>query len=89
MVRALTLTQLSLTILVLVDFPVTAEFLTPEERAYVVWRKSAGSTFSSCLTEPEQSTIIPRLERKNISRQGISSRPSLTGRSVRRPSANF
>ncbi|KAK7438888.1 hypothetical protein VKT23_017814 [Stygiomarasmius scandens] len=25
--------------LVLVDFPVTAKFLTPEERAYVVWKK--------------------------------------------------
>lgn len=25
---------------VLVDFPVTAKFLTPEERAFVIWRKS-------------------------------------------------
>lgn len=25
---------------VLVDFPVTAKFLTPEERAFVVWTKS-------------------------------------------------
>ena len=25
---------------VLVDFPSTAKFLTPEERAYVIWRKS-------------------------------------------------
>lgn len=26
--------------LVLVDFPATATFLTPEERAFVVWKKS-------------------------------------------------
>ena len=25
---------------VLVDFPNTAKFLTPEERAYVIWKKS-------------------------------------------------
>ena len=24
----------------MVDFPATATFLTPEERAYVIWRKS-------------------------------------------------
>jgi len=26
---------------VMVDFPNTATFLTPEERAYVIWKKSA------------------------------------------------
>ena len=26
--------------MVLVDFPVTASFLTPEERAFVIWKKS-------------------------------------------------
>jgi hypothetical protein len=31
--------------LVLVDFPVTASFLTLEERSYVVWRKSLYNAF--------------------------------------------
>ncbi|EIM87019.1 MFS general substrate transporter [Stereum hirsutum FP-91666 SS1] len=30
-----------LALLVLVDFPATAKFLTPEEKAYVIWKKSA------------------------------------------------
>lgn len=25
--------------IVLVDFPATAKFLTPEERSYIIWRK--------------------------------------------------
>ena len=29
----------------MVDFPATATFLTPEERAYVIWRKSELLTF--------------------------------------------
>ena len=34
--------------LVMVDFPATSRFLTPEERAYVIWRKSAPRFPSSC-----------------------------------------
>ena len=30
---------------VMFDFPATATFLTPEERAYVIWRKSKLLTF--------------------------------------------
>ncbi|EJU06610.1 MFS general substrate transporter [Dacryopinax primogenitus] len=38
---------------VLVDFPVTAKFLTPEERAYAVWKKSVTEFDNSSVGEEE------------------------------------
>ena len=32
---------------VLVDFPATAKFLTPEERAFVIWKKSKHAIFTT------------------------------------------
>ena len=32
---------------VLVDFPDTAKFLTPEEKSYIIWKKSAGTHSSA------------------------------------------
>ena len=37
--------SVSIVLSVIVDFPSTATFLTPEERAYLIWRKSVLSQF--------------------------------------------
>ncbi|KAG2340397.1 MFS general substrate transporter [Suillus weaverae] len=54
-------------VFVLVDFPDTAKFLTPEERAFVVWRR--------------KNTTIHRSARKRGSRPGTSGPRSEAGRS--------
>jgi hypothetical protein len=38
--RCVTLSLMKIVLVVLVDFPATASFLTPEERAYILWKKS-------------------------------------------------
>lgn len=47
-----------LALLVLVDFPVTAKFLTPEEKAYIVWKKSAFFVLQSFVFVPWTLTLL-------------------------------
>ncbi|OSX57439.1 hypothetical protein POSPLADRAFT_1067855 [Postia placenta MAD-698-R-SB12] len=42
---------------VLVDFPDTAEFLTPEERAYITWRKNHDTYSCIYITEYDNSSV--------------------------------
>jgi len=70
----------------LVDFPATVKFLTPEERAFVVFKKSMcyfPYSLAFVLTyfvDTPQSTISQVSERRNISRCVIYGPPYLTGR---------
>jgi len=70
----------------LVDFPATAKFLTPEERAFVVFKKSmcyfpySLAFVSTYFVGSPQSTISQASERRNISRCVIYGLPYLTGR---------
>jgi len=70
----------------LVDFPATAKFLTPEERAFVVFKKSMcyfhyRLIFASTdFIDSPQSTISQASERRNILRCVIYGPPYLTGR---------
>ena len=66
---------------VLVDFPDTAHFLTAEERAYLVWKKSRSLVASSTKEfMASQSTTTRQLGRKSTSNSGIYTSSSLTGR---------
>jgi hypothetical protein len=66
----------TLAFFVLVDFPATAKFLTPEERAFIVHKKSEyiePQTISSGLIlKCEQNTTIRALEKRKISLLVIS-----------------
>lgn len=69
--------------LVLVDFPETAKFLTPEERAFVVWRKSEwGSKFWEGRYDSDffQNTTIHQSARKRSLLPSTSGRHSKTGK---------
>ena len=59
--------QLKAKIAVLVDFPATAKFLTPEERAYVIWRKKYDNS-----TVGEAEHFRPRHVWKSISDWQVS-----------------
>lgn len=71
-----------LALLVLVDFPATAKFLTPEEKAYVIWKKSAFFVLRSHLLSSQkyclggsQSTTTLASARKRASHFVICGQP--------------
>lgn len=53
------------TMIVLVDFPATAAFITPEERAFVVHKKSESAVSSRACADISQNTTTPVSEKRS------------------------